>query len=319
MRTFQPPAFITADSVLEDEYSRRRLSRLAQSGSLIRVRRGLYLPTEQWLSLKPWERHRVLVQAVNTVAINPPVFARESAAEILRLPVIGVPQEVQTVVVPNGNGSRSGRGVRRLNTVAGDPEPWRLHGLLVTPPTETARDLAVRLPLTRSLPAMDKLLQVKDLPGCPRVFDEVFTAAHVMASAARLPNSAQQRRVARVLDAAQSNSGSPGESFSRAVMIEHGLPAPELQRRFSDDSGYIGIPDFTWEEFKILGEFDGFEKYSAQKYLKGKTPVDVVVAEKKREDRLRALGYRVVRWTWDDLRNPERLIRFLRNAGLPAI
>ena len=48
------------------------------------------------------------------------------------------------------------------------------------------------------------------------------------------------------------------------------------------------------------------------------TPSDVVVAEKKREDRFRAKGYKVVRWVWDDLRDPRRLVRLLHEAGLPS-
>ncbi|NUR15498.1 MAG: hypothetical protein HOQ13_04210, partial [Dermatophilaceae bacterium] len=38
---------------------------------------------------------------------------------------------------------------------------------------------------------------------------------------------------------------------------------------------------------------------------------EVVFAEKKREDRIRTLGYEVVRLTWDDLRDPERVRRLL--------
>ena len=101
-------------------------------------------------------------------------------------------------------------------------------------------------------------------------------------------------------------------------MIQHGFPAPALQQRFEDSRGLIGYPDFDWEEYKLLGEFDGHEKYSQRRYLRGQTPADVVVAEKNRESRLRALGYTVVRWEWADLRTPERLIRRLHYAGLPS-
>ena len=101
-------------------------------------------------------------------------------------------------------------------------------------------------------------------------------------------------------------------------MIQNGFPVPTLQKPFHDDRGLIGYPDFGWEEIKLLGEFDGYEKYSSQQYLKGKTPSEVVVAEKNRENRLRALGYNVVRWVWDDLREEKRLIALLRNAGLSS-
>lgn len=317
MTTFEVPPFITPESKFADEYSARRLARAASSGQLVRVRRGLYLPARDWNSLKPWEKYRVRIQAVQAASVHPPVFARESAAQIMGLPVIGVPQEVQTVVPRGGSGGQSNRGVRRVNAIDGDPAPWEMFGLLTTPPPQTARDLAVRLPLAMSLPAMDRVLQPKPLEGSPHYVKTMFTERDILAATELLPNETQRRRVTRALSVANPLSGSPGESFSRALMIEQGFPLPALQVRFSDSRGFIGMPDFDWEEYKTLGEFDGYEKYSAQRFLQGRTPSQVVVDEKNRENRLRAKGYNVVRWVWDDLRQPGRLFRLLREAGLP--
>lgn len=317
MTQFQVPQFVTAAHQLEDEYSARRLSRQAAAGELIRVRRGLYLPAEIWKSLKPWERYRVQIQAVHELAARDPVFSRESAAQIMGLPLIRLPRDVQTVIATDKNGGQSGRGVRRTSAIVGDPEPWTMFGLRVTPPQQTARDLAVRLPLTQSLPAMDKLMQRKMFPGSPPNVKLIFTPDDVLASALLLPNDAQRRRVERVLAVADGLSESAGESLSRAIMIENGFPIPVLQMEFVDNRGRIGFPDFCWKEYKLLGEFDGYEKYSAQRYLKGRTPSEVVVEEKNRENRLRAQGYNVVRWVWDDLMNPQRLVALLHSAGLP--
>lgn len=318
MTNFQVPPFITPEGSFVDEYSARRLARLATSGSLIRVRRGLYLPFSVWNSLKPWEKYRMRIQAVHNLARIQPVFARESAAQVMGLPIIRIPRDVQTVIPPGKNGGQNNRGVRRVNALEGDPPPWTMFGLLVTPPPQTVRDLAVQLPLTESLPAMDKLLQRKMLPGSPANTALVFTEENILDSASALPNKTQRRRVEKVLSVADPLSQSPGESFSRAIMVQNGFPTPVLQVPFSDKRGLIGSPDFDWEEYKILGEFDGFEKYSAQRYLKGRTPSEVVVAEKNRENRLRAKGYAVVRWVWDDLKNPRRLLDLLHEAGLPS-
>lgn len=318
MSSFQVPPFITPASKFADEDSARRLARQAESGKLKRVRRGLYLPKEVWEALKPWEKYRVHIQAVHESAETPPVFARESAAQIMGLPVIGVPEDVQTVVPAGKNGGQSNRGVRRISAVEGDPPPWQMFGMLLTPPPQTARDLAVRLTLTGALPSMDRLLQQKLLDDYPMDLQRFFTADDVVAASSVLPYRTQRHRVERVLSVADPLSGSPGESFSRAIMIEHGFPSPALQVRFSDSRGFIGLPDFDWEEYKTLGEFDGFEKYSAQRYLRGKTPSQVVVEEKNREDRLRAKGYNVVRWVWDDLKDSRRLVRLLHEAGLPS-
>ena len=97
-----------------------------------------------------------------------------------------------------------------------------------------------------------------------------------------------------------------------------GLPAPELQSRFSDAAGLIGFVDFWWPEWDVIGEFDGLGKYLREDLRNGKTPGEIVVDEKVREDRLRAAtGARVVRWGWDTARSPQRLVSVLLRAGLP--
>ncbi len=55
----------------------------------------------------------------------------------------------------------------------------------------------------------------------------------------------------------------------------------------------------------VLVEFDGLVRYAG---------ADDLVAEKRREDRLRALGYEVVRVMWADLEHPERILRAIRQA-----
>lgn len=319
MSEFTIPAFIAAPSKFTTEHGAHQLSTRTRSGELVRVRRGLYLPTEVWQALTPWQKYRVQIQAVQELAQGNPVFARESAAQILGLPLIGGHLEVQTLFTGARPGGQSSNGVRRLQSVEGDPEPWLMQGLLVTPPHITARDLAVRLPLTNSLPAMDSLLSQRILPGSPQQVRLTFGPEQVAEAVERLPNQAQRVRALRVLSVADGRSGSAGESWSRAIMIERGFPPPALQMPYRDDRGLIGYPDFEWREFKLLGEFDGFEKYSAQRFLKGRTPSQVVVGEKLREDRLRALGFTVVRWVWDDLKDPARLVNLLCHAGLRSL
>lgn len=50
--------------------------------------------------------------------------------------------------------------------------------------------------------------------------------------------------------------------------------------------------------------------------LDGRSTRETVLAEKKREDRLRALGYKVVRWDWKAVTDPELLRRKLERAGI---
>jgi hypothetical protein len=62
----------------------------------------------------------------------------------------------------------------------------------------------------------------------------------------------------------------------------------------------IGRTDFGWPKRRVVGEFDGLVKYG-RTLRPGQDPVEVLVAEKVREDALRAQDLAVVRWIWSDL------------------
>jgi hypothetical protein len=130
-----------------------------------------------------------------------------------------------------------------------------------------------------------------------------------------------RRRIEAVIEHADGAAGSPGESLSRVQILDAGLPAPVLQQPFHDRLGLIGYVDFWWPEFGLIGEFDGLQKYREADLLAGRTPGQVVVAEKLREDRLRAahLHPRVHRWTWATLTERGSLARGLQLAGLPRL
>ncbi|WP_125610808.1 hypothetical protein [Specibacter cremeus] len=302
-----PPAECPADA--------RQRSRQTAARDLVRVRRGLYLPAAYWAGLKPWERFRQQVQAVNDSAVGePPVFALETAAHILGMNPPFIPAQVQTLIRGSATGGRSRNGICRVVGVKGDPDPWIMDGLLVTPPIETARDIAAHRRLGIALPVMDRLIRPQLLAGVPNA--RLMSPPDVVPSIERLKHATHRARATRVLDLANGASESAGESLSRAIMILNGFPLPRLQNAFFDSKGLIGYSDFDWKEQQTVGEFDGHGKYKEDQFLNSRTPGEVVVREKRREDRLRALGLVVVRWEWEDLVHPERLVATLRRAGL---
>lgn len=123
---------------------------------------------------------------------------------------------------------------------------------------------------------------------------------------------AQARRTATLLD---SRSESPGESMSRVVFAEHDIPKPTPQLKVYDDRGrFVGRSDFGWEEERTLGEFDGRSKYGRLLLKPGQTPEEALFDEKQREDRLRDLGWQIVRWIWADLYAPAAFLERLQRA-----
>jgi len=105
----------------------------------------------------------------------------------------------------------------------------------------------------------------------------------------------------RALRFANGRSESPGESLIRVMIEEWGFPPPRLQIRiYSPNGTFLGRVDLGYPDLGVLFEFDGAIKY--HKPLRpGQDAADVVVKEKLREDRIRDMGYVVVRLVWAEL------------------
>lgn len=98
---------------------------------------------------------------------------------------------------------------------------------------------------------------------------------------------------------------SVGEVRSVHMFRVGGLPLPRLQVELRDASGRLrGRVDFDWEEFWHCGEFDGIAKYGRLNPFSGIGAGQVLVDEKRREDRIREHPRGVSRWTWGDLDRP---------------
>ena len=96
------------------------------------------------------------------------------------------------------------------------------------------------------------------------------------------------------------------------MLREIGLDAEDLQTQIRDDKGLVGITDFSWLSHGTVGEFDGRMKYGRD--VASGDGRDVLWREKLREDRLRARGLEIVRWTWADLDHPQEVARRMRAA-----
>ena len=106
---------------------------------------------------------------------------------------------------------------------------------------------------------------------------------------------------------------SVGETRSRLLLRAlPGAPRVRSQHEIRDHRGkLVARVDFLVGD-RVVVEFDGRVKYG----MDGRRPEDDLWAEKRREDRLRARGPRVCRWTWLDLATPATLGRVLEQAGL---
>jgi hypothetical protein len=147
----------------------------------------------------------------------------------------------------------------------------------------------------------------------------LLTVAQLEAAVDRFGDGFGHAKVARVASFATPLSDSVKESESRVLIHEFGFPEPVLQKEWWDDEGHAADSDFWWPEFNRVGEYDGRSKYEKDEYLKGRSAAVVVLAEKRREDRIRALGAGVTRWDSDELARRTPVLRKLVAAGLPIV
>ncbi|GAA4264884.1 hypothetical protein [Frondihabitans peucedani] len=288
----------------------RSLRRLGASGVLVRVVRGVYLPSPVWEALSERERSVTRIVAVVERLTTKVTVSHWSAAAIWGFPVPDAwPRDVQVIDEKRATSNRIATLHRRPGRATGD-EHVRWNDLWVTSPARTAVDLALISPFDVAV----------------LVFDHVLAStggdkSDLHAILLRSPSARRIRSATAALEFADGSSASPGESFSRVSMASRGLPAPELQKAFSDAQGLIGVVDFWWPLVGVVGEFDGAWKYSDPRFRQGRSAAGVVVDEKRREARLRAHPdvRDVVRWDYAVARDPDELARRLWAAGVPRL
>lgn len=291
-----------------------RLSRAAQRGVLTRVKQGVYLESAHWSVLTPAERHRLRLVIAERLSGPGLVFSHQSAAALLGLPILGRWPDKAQVLSDCATGGRSTAGLARHALGLSGAPLITVYGLVVTAPARTVVDLATTLGFDAAVVAADAAVHTDRRTGVA-----LTTIGDVRAMLLGMSPFRGMTRVASVLECATELAESPAETLCRLILGELGFAAPELQARFDDAEGLIGYADFAWRREKVALEFDGLAKYLDDEFTHGRSAAQIVVIEKKREDRLRALGYRVIRIYWEDLRDPARLLRLLRAAGLRPV
>lgn len=329
------PRLITSSSYDRIGDDRGKLARRHKSGDLFRVRRGIYVKTSDWNALSRRERHGLHSLAHTRVTTSEPVFCHATAALLWGLWIVGTPQKLHVATEVTSSGRNTKTVTRHIgsltqNVVRCGPfllsdklsTTLQLIGSLSFPYAVAVCDSSLRPPDRRGSvnlftpPGSDPFLHMPawetDCPqGQPLTLDELRDHSE------RLPSAAARNRVLHVINFASDLSGSAGESLSRAKMHEMGFPAPVLQEKFRLDNGTDAFVDFWFKKQRIVGEFDGLGKYLRADWGGGLSLQERIIAEKKREDQIRAQGVTFVRWGWDEMKNREQLARILRRAGLP--
>lgn len=277
---------------------------LVRQGTWVRIRRGAYATRTSWTSMSDAERHLVTARAVLRSLVEPAVLGHVSAAVVWGLPVWGADLSRVHVIRPaRRHGARTESGVVHHSATLPDAHVRDMAGIPVTSPGRTLVDHARSTSFEPGVVTLDA--------GLHRGLTTQAELLDLLTWQLDWPGS---RAAGRAIAFADPLPESPGESRGRVRIAQAGLPEPVLQAEIRDTTGrFVGRTDFLFEGQRTIGEFDGRIKYRGR--VAGQSLEDVLWQEKEREDKLRSLGYEVVRFVWDDLdRSPTWLRQRFREA-----
>lgn len=283
-------------------------------GEFIRLFRGVHIATARWEAMDIDERYRAIVKASAAFAEGDQVYSHASAVALWRLPWIGPWPTNAHVTVPLSGGGRS-RQMFTRHTTGVPPRTAVIDGVALTTLARTSVDIARTQSFGCAVAVVDAALRRAEhpRPGHPYEF---VVRDDLLAELNGVPRRQGVAKALRVIDFADGRADRPGESMSRVSMHMARLPAPELQVSLTGASGKVYTVDFFWKAHGLIGEFDGVAKYTKEEFLRGRTPAEVVIDEKAREDDLRAASYGMSRWGWRVAMSPNLIREHLVRAGL---
>ncbi|MFT3715145.1 MAG: hypothetical protein QM774_04115 [Gordonia sp. (in: high G+C Gram-positive bacteria)] len=282
--------FVRRAAALDLGFTDDALSTLTARGELEHLGHGDYVHAER---LPDGPRRGDVKYRLRCIAFAtsgrgaPPTLSHESAAALHGLRLLKPSHtDIHLLSGPHGRGMHRHRRHIHQGTVD-DSQALVVDGVRVTSLARTAIDVACSTTFAGALTVLDSAIDLGT--GRDALTMELERTRRIGSSVAR-----------RALHHASGLSESVGESWSRAQLIHAGIEVPELQVWYDIGGRRDCRVDFDWHR-RLVGEFDGLKKYGRSLRRSGESVEDVVIREKTREDRLRALGVMVIRWTWADL------------------
>lgn len=283
----------------------RALGMRLHTSEFVRIRSGVYARREAYEALPAWDRYATRVHAF--VRSRPDaILSHESAAVLHGLPLFGETRHIH-VYDPESVTTHVRGDVRRHASV--QPRECGVIGAIrVTSVLDTVVDMVRALPLAQGLAVADAALSTVQGGGA-------HTAEEFRIRSAQRADIRGAARSRWVWAHADGRSESPQESVSRAVITWCGFETPVLQREFNYE-GFHDRTDFYFPSTGVVGEADGWAKYDLADRA---TAAQRLADEKRREDRLRRHGHRVVRWEASDVWRVTPLRDRLLAAGVRPV
>ena len=272
---------------------------------LTRLRHGVYALTDVVLAANPVDRHLIDLAACVASAREPAWSFGPSAALVRQMPLpYSVPDTLFIVRSSGGDERALHRPSQHRLTI---PEADVTTGPINGDDCSVIRGIPVVGPALAGVSAAASMTSSRWRTALlDAALWQGATAEEIAQVLDQWRHLGHREALLAALDRARPGAQTIFETFSRLSLIEQGIPEPVLQQPFYDEDGLIGYVDMWWPDWNVIGEADGAVKYQAR--------ADVV-AEKRREDRLRRRGPSVVRWMFDEIEeHPEQVAARIRQA-----
>jgi hypothetical protein len=273
----------TTVELLAAGITKQRIDILVKKGDLIRVGRGAYADGPYGRKLLGLAGGDQLLAIASALAVIGPgaVASHHSAAYVHKIELIGRASQLASVTCPAGRRRHSRTGIQVHVLPLPAEHVTNVLRLTVTTAARTVVDLARTSEFRAGVVAADSALHLK-----------LTTKEDLRSVLQACPRWPGARRAAEVIEFADGRAESPLESIARVAFRDCDLPAPELQVWLGGTTEPVGRVDFYWRRFRTIAEVDGELKYKDPQRAK---------AQLLRDSYLRAEGFEVVHFDWNDI------------------
>lgn len=272
----------------------RTLRRLVAAGTVVRVAPSAYADGLRYAAGSAEQRHALTARAVVLTFQGRAVASHASALTVLGIPVLDADLGRVHLARTADDLSRRGRYIVLHGSYG--PGTWCPGEPCVAPALAVLGNAMVS-GTESGAAAMDRALATG-----------LVTAADLQAGLERLASWPGVGKARLAVALADGRAESVGETRARLLLGAIGFADLVPQARIADADGHVvARVDFLLGG-RVVVEFDGAVKYDG---VEGRA---ALVAEKRREDRLRSMGYEVVRLVWADLSDPLRVRLLVRSA-----
>lgn len=268
---------ITTRQLMTLGHTRESITGMVRDGAVSRLTRGAYAVGERPAGVDDSvARHRLLGRGAQLLYPDA-ALAGHSALVALDLPVWGA-------------------DLRRVHLERPIHREVITHDFVIRPPFDGRSAAKGVVPVAVGL--VQHCLEHGATPGIvaadAALHGSAVSPVDLEAAAAVVKGWPRSSRVRTMMALVEARSESVGESRLRVGLTVLGVRV-EPQVVIRDEEGrFVARVDFLVKDTKVVIEFDGMVKYR-------EGGAEALIAEKRREDELRRLGYQVVRVVWSDL------------------